>query len=62
MPRNEVEGVITQSDGYDSNHQAMCKRSLLGFGFSLKNSLLPCISASRFIYLSVVLSVYLESF
>lgn len=26
VPRNEVEGVITQSDGYDSNHQAMCKK------------------------------------
>lgn len=26
MPRNEVKGVITQSDGFDGNHQAMCKK------------------------------------
>jgi len=35
MPGNESEGVITQSDGYDSNHQAKISAWL---SVSLENS------------------------
>lgn len=61
VPRNEVEGVITQSDGYDSNHQEVCKKIYvwLWIVFSGKqrpfvpsSSLIICLSIYVFVFLS----------
>lgn len=62
VPRNEVEGVITQSAGYDSNHQEVCKKIYpwLWIFFLWKTARFCSFIFSH--YLSVHLSVCLPQF
>lgn len=53
MPRNEVEGVIAQSDGYDSNHQGAHLYLALSF-FLVNNKVFYFLKGSC---LSVCLSI-----
>lgn len=60
VPRNEVEGVITQSDGSDINHQAMCERdlsrcSVVFFLVIISINRLLLFFASLFIYTPILL-------
>ncbi len=63
VPRNEVEGVSAQSDGDDSNHQAICKKIFAWLWVFIWKTASFCSQYLIFcLYLSIVLCVCLTLF